>query len=146
VSAEANKAVIQRLFDEVFNHGNLEVVDEIVAENVLGHDATSPEPKHGCESVKQVVTLFQTAFPDARYLLFDLIGEDDRVVARWGLRGMRRGTFMGVPPTEKPVSVNGIIIYRLQDQKIVEYWGNFDTLGLMQQLGIVPAFEQASKV
>ena len=64
MSAEANKAVIQRLFDEVFNHGNLEVIDEIVTEHVLGYDATSPEPKRGFESVKQVVTLFQTAFPE----------------------------------------------------------------------------------
>jgi len=60
------------------------------------------------------------------------------VAVRWGVRGTHRGTFMGVPPTEKPVSVNGIIIYRLEDQKIVEYWGSFDTLGLMQQLGKVP--------
>lgn len=137
MSVEANKAVIQRFFDEVFNQGNLEVVDEIVAEHVLGHDATSPEPKRGLESVKQVVILFQNAFLDPHYLLFDLIAEGDKVVARWGLRGTHRGMFMGVPPTEKPVSVNGIIIYRLEDHKIVEYWGTFDTLGLMQQLGIL---------
>ena len=138
MSIEANKAVIQRLFEEVFNQGKIEVLDDIVAEHVLHHDATSPEPKHESSvSFKQVTHLFQAAFPDANIPLFDLIAEGDRVVARWGLRGTHQGTFMDVPPTDKPVSVNGIIIYRLVDQKIVEYWEAFDTRWVLQQLGTI---------
>ena len=140
MSVEANKAVIQRLFDEVFNQGNLEVVDEIVAEHVLGDDAAIDRTRSR-QSFKQVVVLFQTAFPDAHYPLFDLIAEGDKVVARWGLRSTHRGMFMDVPPTGKPVSVDGIVIYRLEDQKIVEYWGSFDTLRLMKQIGALPATE-----
>jgi len=116
----------------------MEVLDDIVAEHVLHHDATSPKPKNESPvSFKQVAHLFQAAFPDANIPLFDLIAEGDRVVARWGLRGTHQGTFMDFPPTEKPVSVNGIIIYRLVDQKIVEYWKTFDTRWVLQQLDTI---------
>ena len=138
MSLEANKAIIRRLFAEVFNQGDVDVLDEIVAEDVLGHDATSAEPKRGRASVKQVAILFRTAFPDAQYPLADLIAEDDRVVARWGLQGIHQAEFMGVAPTQRAVNVNGIIIYRLAQGKIIEYWGNFDTLGLMRQMGVLP--------
>ena len=137
MSTDANKAVIRRLFADVFNRGDTDVVDELVGAEVLGHDPTSPEPRRGFASVKQVVVLFRTAFPDGRFPLEDLIAEGDKVVARWGLQGTHRGAFMGVGPTGKPVSVTGIAIYRLADGKIVEYWGNFDTLGLLQQLGVL---------
>ena len=138
MSAEANKAVIRRLFEEVFNRGDVDVIDEIVAEDALGHDATSDEPRRGRASVKQVAILFRTAFPGAQYPLADLIAENDKVVARWGLQGTHQAEFMGVAPTQRAVKVTGIVIYRLAEQKIVEYWGNFDTLGLMRQLGALP--------
>ena len=138
MSAEANKVVIRRLFEDVFNRGDVDVIDEIVAEEVIGHDATSNEPKHGRASVKQVAILFRTAFPGAYYPLADLIAEDDKVVARWGLQGIHQAEFMNVAPTQRAVKVTGIVIYRLAEQKIVEYWGNFDTLGLMRQLGALP--------
>ena len=139
MSREGNKAIIRRLFDEVFNQGNVEVIDEIVADNVVGHDATSREPKRGLASLKQVTILFCTAFPDGQYLLSDLIAEEERVVARWGLQGTHRSEFMEIPATGKQVSITGIVIYRLANNKIVEYWGNFDTFGLMQQLGVIPS-------
>jgi len=72
--------------------------------------------------------LFHTAFPDASYTIYDLIGESDKVVARWSLTGTHRETFLGVSPTEKQVIVNGIIIYRLEDGKIVEYWGEISPI------------------
>ena len=141
MSTKANKAVAQQLFEDVSNQGNLEAIDDIVAEHVLGHDATSSKPKRGSESYRQVAILFQTAFPDAEYRLHDLIAEGDKVVTRWAVQCTHRGTFMGVPPTQKQLRMNGIIIYRLEDQKIVEYWGNCDIHGLMQQLEAIPALE-----
>jgi steroid delta-isomerase-like uncharacterized protein len=144
VSTDENRADIRRLFAEVFNGGDIDVVDKLVATDVLGHDATSPEPKRGLASVKQVAVLFRTAFPNGRFPLEDLIAEGDKVVARWGLQGTQQGAFMGVAPTGKPVSVTGIVIYRLAGGKIAEYWGNFDTLGLMQQLGAVPGGADAA--
>ena len=139
VPMEENKAVIRRLFAEVFNAGDVDAVAELAAPDVLGHDATSPEPKRGLESVRQVAVLFRTAFPDLRLGLEDLIAERDKVVARWTLRGTHRGTFMGVPATGKAAATAGIVIYRLAGGKIAEYWGSFDALGLMRQLGAFPA-------
>ena len=133
MSIKDNKAIIRRLFDEVFNQGNMEVIDELVAEDVSGQDAAIDETRT-IDAFRKVVVLFRTAFPDASYTIHDLIGESDRVVARWSLIGTHRGTFLDLSPTEKRVIVNGIIIYRLEDEKIVEYWGEFDQLGLMRQL------------
>ena len=109
-----------------------------MAEDVLGHDATRSEPVVGYESLKEVMSLFHSAFPDAQYPLYDILADGDKVVARWGIQGVQHGAFMGFPPSGKPVNVNGIIIYRLKNQKIVEYWGSFDMLGLLRQLGAAP--------
>lgn len=137
MSIEHNKQVVRRLFDEVFNQGNLLVINDIIAVDALGHDATSAEPKRGIESIRQVAVLFRNTFPDAEYFLDDLLAEGDRVAARWRLVGHHQGEFMGVPPTGREVKVSGIIIYRLADRKIVQYWGVFDTLALMRQIGVI---------
>lgn len=136
MSTEENKTVIRRYFDEVWIEEKIEILGELVAENALGHDATSAEPVVGFENVKQVVSLFHKVFPDIQILLHDLIAEGDKVVARWGLRGTHSHLFMGVPASGKTVNVNGIIIFRLEHKKISEYWGSFDTLGLMKQIGV----------
>ena len=134
---EENKAVIRRYFDEIWNQKKVEALVELVAENARGHDATSVEPVIGFENIKQVVFLFHRAFPDMQVSLYDMIAEDDKVVARWGLRGTHSNLFMGVPASGKLVDVRGIIFFRLENKKIVEYWGNFDTLGLMKQIGAI---------
>ncbi len=133
MSIKDNKAIIRRYFDEVWNQGNMEVIDELVARDVSGQDAAIDETRT-IETVKEVVVLLRTAFPDASYTIYDLIGENDKVVARWSLTGTHRGTYLDVSPTEKRVILKGIIIFRLEDGKIVEYWGEIDHLGLMRQL------------
>lgn len=138
MSIEENKAVVRRLFDDVFGAGDVAVVEEIFTPEVLGHDATRREPVRGVENVSQVALLFRTAFPDARFPVEDLIAEQDRVVARWRLEGTHRGAFMGIEPTGRRVDVTGTVIYRLVNNRIAEYWGNFDALGPMQQLGALP--------
>lgn len=132
---ETNKAAIRRLFDEVFGAGKVDSVAELVADNVLGHDPTDPKPKRGPENVQQVAVLFRTAFPDLRLTVEDVIAEGDKVAAHWTLRGTHQGSFMGIPATGKTASTTGITIYRLAQGKITEYWGSFDALGLMRQLG-----------
>ena len=132
MATKENKAIIMRLFDEVFSQGNMEVIDELVAEDVSGQDAAIDETRT-IDDVRRVVVLFRTAFPDACYTIHDLIAEGDRVVARWSLTGTHRGTYLDVSATEKRVILKGILIYRLEDEKIVEYWGEIDHLGLMRQ-------------
>ena len=138
MSTEENKTVIRRYFDEIWNQKKVEALAELVAENAHGYDATSAEPVIGFENIKQVVLLFHRVFPDIQVSLYDMIAEGDKVVARWGLRGAHSDLFMGVPASGKKVNVNGIIIFRLENKKIAEYWGNFDTLGLMKQIGAIP--------
>lgn len=135
---DANKAVVRRLFAEVFNGGDLDAITTLVAPDVLGHDATGSAPKRGLASVRQVAVLFRTAFPDLRLDLEDLISDGETVTARWSLRGTHRGEFMGVAATGREATTAGIVIYRLAEGKIAEYWGSFDALSLMRQLGAVP--------
>ena len=134
---EKNKVIIQRYFDEIWNQKKVEALAELVAENALGHDATSSEPVIGFENIKQVVFLFHRVFPDMQVSLYDVFAEGDKVAARWGLRGTHSDLFMGVPASGKVVDVSGIMIFRLENKKIEEYWGNFDTLGLMKQIGAI---------
>ena len=137
-ATDENAHAIRRLFAEVFNAGNVAVVDDLTTAGVLGHDATSPEPRRGREAVRQVALLFRSAFPDLRLTLDDLVTAGDKVVARWTLSGTHQGAFMGAAPTGKRATTGGIVIYRLEGGRIAEYWGSFDALGLLRQLGAVP--------
>ena len=141
MSAEDNKAIARRSFDEIWNKGNLAVVDEVTAANYVAHDPTSPDLK-GPEGLKQFVNLYRAAFPDIRLTVEDQIAEGDQVVSRWTARGTHKGELQGIPPTGKQGTVTGITITRYAGGKAVEAWTNWDTLGLMQQLGVVPMPEQ----
>ena len=91
------------------------------------------------EELKEHIELFEAAFPSYEIQVEDVIAEGDKVVLRATLHGSHENDFMGVPASGKQVTATGIIIYRIEDRKIVQHWMNFDTLGLMQQLGAVPA-------
>jgi steroid delta-isomerase-like uncharacterized protein len=138
VSAEENKAVARRWFEELFNQGNLEVADEIIAPDHVNHDPTLPDIPPGPEGQKQVVNLYRSAFTNAHINVEDQIAEGDRVVTRWTGSGTHQGEFMGVAPTGNQVTVTGITINRVSGGKIAESWTNYDALGLMQQIGAIP--------
>jgi len=89
--------------------------------------------------MKQFVSMYLTAYPDTHFTIEDQIAEGDTVVTRWTARGTHKGPLMGIPPTGKQVTVTGISIGRVVNGKTVEGWSNYDTLGMMQQLGVVPA-------
>jgi steroid delta-isomerase-like uncharacterized protein len=138
MSTEQNKAMDRRVYEEVWNGGNLAVIDELVAANYVDHDQEPPGALEGVEGLKQSVTMYRTAFPDVHFTVEDQIAEGDRVVTRWTARGTHQGAFMGIPPTGKQAMVTGISITRVASGKVVEGWTNFDALGLLQQLGAVP--------
>lgn len=145
MSSEANKAVVHRVFEEWFATGDDLVADQLYAEDYQHHDPSlPPEAQHGREAYKQGVKMFYTAFPDATMTYDQLIAEGDKVAMRWSFAGTHQGQLMGIPPTGRPVTITGIQILRLDNGKIVEGWANFDALGLMQQLGVVPAQDQAA--
>jgi steroid delta-isomerase-like uncharacterized protein len=136
--SEQNKSVVRRLFDELWNKGNLQVADELIAPTYQHHDASTPDLGKGPESEKKRVNLYRTAFNDFRLNLEDLLADGETVVARWSCRGVHKGELNGIAPTGKQFAITGVTIARFSSGKIVEGFVNWDALGLMRQLGVVP--------
>jgi steroid delta-isomerase-like uncharacterized protein len=135
--SDANKNVVRRLLEEVWNKGNLPVADELFAQNYSHHDSSTPDFGRGPESEKKRVTLYRTAFPDVRLTVEDMIAEGETVTARWSCKGTHKGDLNGIAPTGKQFTISGISVVRFTGGKISESWVNWDALGLMQQLGVV---------
>jgi steroid delta-isomerase-like uncharacterized protein len=136
--SEGNKNVVRRLFEEVWNKGNLSVAEELFAPTYAHHDPSTPDVGRGPESEKERATLYRTAFPDFRLTAEDIIAEGETVVARWSCRGTHKGDLGGIASTGKQFTISGVSIARFANGKMVEGWVNWDALGLMQQLGVVP--------
>jgi predicted SnoaL-like aldol condensation-catalyzing enzyme len=115
MSIEANKTLVHRLYEEVFNRGTLSTVDELLAADYVDHTAF-PGTAPGPEGLKQFISLFRTAFPDLH---------------------------MGISPTGKQVTITSIDTGCFAGGKLVEHWGSTDSLGLLQQLGVIPALGPA---
>ena len=141
MSIEENKALVRRFEEEVWNGRNPSRVDEFFAASHLFRAAGSPPLDR--EGHRQMIAHFQDAFPDGRNTSEELLAEGDKVVQRWTFRGTHQGAFQGIPPTGKPVTLTGISIWRVAGGTIVESWHELDTLGLMQQLGVIPTPGQA---
>jgi predicted ester cyclase len=137
MSTEENKALARRLFEEGINQRNWAVLDELCTPDFVLHNVALT--LQGLEPVKQFLSMYLTAFPDAQFTIEDLIAEGDKVVVRETFRGTHQGDLMGIPPTGKQVTVSAIVIVRIVNGKAVEGWQNGDTLGTLQQLGVVPA-------
>ena len=144
MSTEDNKALVHRFYEEVINRGNMAVVDELTSPNYVGHDPGFPQPIRGPEGLKQYFLVLRTAFPDLHLTIEDMVAEGETVVTRQTSRGTHQGDLMGMPPTGQQMMVTGMAIHRLADGKFVESWINADNLGLLQQLGVIPAPGQAS--
>ena len=135
--SEQNKAQVRRVVEEVYNRGDLDVVDELAASDMVIH--TSSQDIRGREGAKQYVAAFRAGFPDLHFTVEDQIAEGDMVATRWTARGTQTGEFQGIPPTGKEIRVAGTNVERIIDGKTVECWAHVDELGLMQQLGVVAA-------
>lgn len=139
MSAQENKRVVRRLLEEVMSGGKLGLLDELVAADYVDHDpANPPDLPAGREGLKQLVSGYRAAFPDVKMTVEDQIAQGDKVVTRWTARGTHKGDLMGISATGKQVTITGIFIDRVAGGKLVESWANWDTLGMLQQLGAVP--------
>ena len=137
-----NKAIVRRLYEEVWNRRKLEVVNELISPS---HALQGPNifgSSIGPEAYKHEVSNLLGAYPDLRWAIEDIIAEKDKVVACWTYSGTHKGDYMGVPATNKKVSVGGMTIHHIASGKIIDSHTNWDALGLMQQLGAVPALEK----
>ena len=144
--SEQNKTNVRRLFEEVWNKGHVPVADELIAATYVHHDSSTPDVGRGPESEKKRATLYRNAFPDVRFTIEDLTAEGETVVARWSCRGTHKGDLNGIAATGKQFNVTGISIARFANGKMTEGFVNWDALGLMQQLGVVPELGKAKAI
>jgi steroid delta-isomerase-like uncharacterized protein len=135
---QANKDLARRVLTEVFNDGRLDTIDELVSAGYVGYDVAMPDPMVGTEAFKQSASAYKAAFPNLEMTIEESIAEGDTVVLRWTARGTHEGELFGIPPTGRQSTVTGITINRIAGGKIVEARTNWDTFGLLQQLGAIP--------
>jgi steroid delta-isomerase-like uncharacterized protein len=137
MSADSNTALVRRYF-EATRQRDLTTIDQLLAEDFVTHNPVRGTPPDR-EGVKQVAMLLERVFPDAQTNIEEMLTESDRVVARWSWRATHQGELLGIPASGKQVSMTGISMYRISNGTIAEEWEHRDTLGLLQQLGAVPA-------
>jgi steroid delta-isomerase-like uncharacterized protein len=142
--SDQNKAIARRAL-ETFGSGDLDELDKLVSEDAVDHDTQNPNAGiEGPEGAKRTAGMYRAAFSDLQITVEDQIAEGDKVVTRWTAVGKQDGDLAGLPASGRSATVTGITIDRIDGGKIVESWGNWDTLGMMQQLGAVPAAAAAS--
>jgi steroid delta-isomerase-like uncharacterized protein len=143
MSIEANKTLIRRFNDEVWDKGHLAVVEEVFASDWVWHSPPPGMPPNR-ESLRQMAAGFRAAFSDIHSTVDDQIAEADRVAWRWTFQASHTGEFMGIPPTSKQVRFTGTSVDRIADGKFVERWDSADMLGFLQQLGAIPVPQPAA--
>jgi steroid delta-isomerase-like uncharacterized protein len=141
MSTEENKAVVRRWFEEVMSQGDLVAVDAICMECHPGFQVINgivPNPPPGMDGVKELITLFRTAFPDLRFSIEDQIAQGNKVMTRMTIHGTHQGDFQGIPATGKRVAFSAISIWEVVDGKLLQENVSWDALGVLQQLGVAP--------
>jgi predicted ester cyclase len=139
VSTEENKALIRRLaetFQAYWRSGDDGLLDPFYAPGFVNHTPGMPPDLAG---FKQAMAGFRGAIPDMRLTVEDLVAEGDRVLLRLSVRATHTGPMMGMPPTGKPIAISELHLYRIEGGRVAERWGLFDALGMLQQIGAVPA-------
>jgi len=118
---DRNKAAVRRLFEEIFQHADIAALGELVAPEIVDHNPTPGQPA-GIEGIRHVVRFLHGAFAAPHFIVEDLIAEGDRVVARWRLSGTSTGAIPNMPPAGTPSDGGIIVIFRMENGKIVERW------------------------
>jgi steroid delta-isomerase-like uncharacterized protein len=148
ISAEENKAIARRFVEvlqEFFRTGDADLMDSVLADNVVQHISGMPPEAQSLEGFKQLLPALPQAFPDVLFEVENLVAEGDKVAFRLIWDATHQGEFFGIPPTGTRATVTEMHIFRIADGKVVERWGEWDALGLMQQLGAFPAPEQSEE-
>jgi steroid delta-isomerase-like uncharacterized protein len=136
---EENKTQYRRSFEEVFNQGNLAIVDELVTPDFLNHEVPPGMNNRGPDSTRQIVKMLRTAFPDLHFTIEELVAEGDTVAGRVTMSGTHLGPFQGIPPTGRSFEQAHMHFVRFRDGKAIEHRAVRDDLGMMRQLGLIAA-------
>jgi steroid delta-isomerase-like uncharacterized protein len=143
--SERNEEVVRRAIDEVWNGGRTEVIDELVGPGYVRHDPALPEPATGPRGLEDVVRIYRGAFPDLNLVVEEMHSAGDVVMARWRASGTHRGDLMGISPTGKRSEVTGLNLIRFSDGQITDEWIEWDQLGMLRQLGVLPERDSAQE-
>jgi steroid delta-isomerase-like uncharacterized protein len=135
----AENKVVMRRFVEFINTGSEKLAEELISPDAIFHVPGRPEPLRGPAGYLAVIGMMRGGFPDIQWTLEEMIAEDDKVAARFTMRGTHQGSFFGVPPTGKTIAVQAMNFYRLSGGQFIEERGQPDLLGLLQQIGAVPS-------
>ena len=138
VAAGEKIGLARRFYDEVCNKRQLAVADQLFSATHVYHDPSSPWVGKGPAGIKDLIGVYHRGVNDAHWDVHEIIESGDTVISRWTGRGTHTGELLGIPPTHRKVNVDGIWIHRIAGGKIVESWNCWDTLGMLQQLGVVP--------
>jgi predicted ester cyclase len=136
--SEQNKTAVRRLIQKGLNEQNLDEFDNYYISESVNH-ILPPNMPQGLEGTKMFASMFFTAFPNLQVTIEDLVAEDNKTVLRWSAQGTHQGDLMGIPPTSKDIFITGMAIDRFEGDKSVEHWEILDQIGMMQQLGVIPA-------
>jgi steroid delta-isomerase-like uncharacterized protein len=131
-----NKAVMLRLYEEVFTQGNIDLMDEIVADDFVEHEELPPGIPQGKEAPRALMTMMRGAFPDFHAAVEEMLQDGNKVITRARFSGTHEGEFMGIPPTGKRFDIPVIDIVEFRDGKAIAHWGVMDMAGMMAQLGV----------
>ena len=142
MSAEENKAVVRRFFEELLSTDNFAFADELLSRDFRFYFAGSPDPMN-LESYKEFLVARRAPFPDRLFVVEDMIAEGDKVSARFTMRGTHKGELWGIAPSGRKVTITGIDMIRLSEGKMVEDRVEMDQLGMMQQLGVIASPQHA---
>ncbi len=134
---QQNETLIKRYFEEVWNQGQLEVLDEIMSSDYLNHSPGMPNPQPGPEGLKPIIAGLRKAFPDLHFSIENMVVTENQVAIHCTMHGTHTGDLFGLPPTGKKIKVNQMQIERIQNGKIVEHWRQSDDAGMMRQLGLL---------
>ncbi|MFZ0428560.1 MAG: ester cyclase [Acidobacteriota bacterium] len=132
-----NKALISRIANDIWNRGEMGVVDELMADDAKYHGPHMPGGTGDRETWRRAISGYRSAFPDSHVVFEELLECGNTVVGRWNATGTQTGPLPGAEPSGKRIAISGITIYRIANGKIVEAWEELDLLGMWQQLGVV---------
>ena len=144
--SEANKAIVRRWFEEVWNQGREESIDELFAAHGIGHGLGDTEASvQGPAGIKPFVRNLRGAIPDIHMKIEDSIAEGDRVTVRITAEGTHKGGNLGVAPTGRRIRIEGIVVIRIANGQLVEGWNSWDQLGLLRQIGALPSAQSPDR-
>lgn len=137
MNVDEHKVLVSRIADDIWNRGDLAVIDQIMTANAKYHGPHMPNGLGSRDDWKRAIEMYRNAFPDSHITFEDLIASGDTIIGRWTATATHTGQLPGVETTGKQITIGGITIYRFADGKIVESWEQLDMLGMWQQLGVI---------